>query len=93
MDISEERIAVIDRISKNMLNHAIEMRNKYGRDFISRHEAISVIREEFEEVWDAVKNNDNKYQLYQELQQLGAMTMLFAELVMNDDVERKSING
>jgi 23S rRNA A2030 N6-methylase RlmJ len=89
MDISEDRIIWLNEVSKEMVEHAIEMRNKYGRDFISRHEAISVIREEFEEAWDAIKNNSGNHALYEELKQIGAMTMLFAELVVNDNTERK----
>ncbi len=81
MDISEDRIIWLNEVSKEMVEHAIEMRNKYGRDFISRHEAISVIREEFEEAWDEVKKNGSKERLLSELEQLGAMVILFASLV------------
>jgi len=81
MDISEDRIIWLNEVSKEMVEHAIEMRNKYGRDFISRHEAISVIREEFEEAWDEVKTNGSKERLLSELEQLGAMVILFASLV------------
>lgn len=71
----------IKTIAEDMILHANEMRTLYGRNFISRHEAISVLREEFEEAWDVVKENKNDFALHSELIQIGAMAILIANLV------------
>ncbi|OQA48730.1 MAG: hypothetical protein BWY47_00936 [Bacteroidetes bacterium ADurb.Bin302] len=77
-------IALAERlqlVANGMCNSAVFSNRLYGRNFISRHEAISVIREEFEEAWDEVKKNGSKERLLSELEQLGAMVILFASLV------------
>ena len=47
--------------------------------FRSPHEGCAVIREEFEELWDAVKHNQPN--VYDELVQTAAMCLKFAESV------------
>lgn len=79
--VNRERIK---NIADMMVEHGIRMNIFYGRDFVSRHEAISVIREEFEEAWDAVKLNKSNAELISELNQVGAMTMLMAECLYED---------
>jgi len=71
----------LQMIANGMCNSAVFSNGFYGRNFVSRHEAISVIREEFEEAWDEVKTNGSKERLLSELEQLGAMVILFASLV------------
>jgi len=50
------------------------------RKFNSYHEGISVIREEFEELWDEIKKNSanrDPERILEEARQLGAMAMRF----------------
>lgn len=45
--------------------------------FNSGHEGCSVIREEFEELWDCVKTNQPPYAIRHEAIQVGAMALKF----------------
>lgn len=63
-----------------------ELREEYERSmrepcnfplFNSSHEGCSVIREEFEELWDCVKTNEPPYAVRHEAIQVGAMALKF----------------
>ena len=52
--------------------------------FHSAHEGISVIREEFEELWDHVKADTGySHEAYKEATQLAAMAVRYMRMVMN----------
>ena len=52
--------------------------------FHSAHEGISIIREEFEELWDHVKvDTGYSHEAYTEATQLAAMAVRYMRMVMN----------
>ena len=57
-----------------------ENASKHYPPFTSHHEGCSVIREEFEELWDEVKKKKeqrDKEKLTKEIKQVGAMAIRF----------------
>jgi Zn-dependent M32 family carboxypeptidase len=55
------------------------------RPFQSKHEGISILREEFEELWEVVKADEDWSRLEEEAVQVGAMALRF----LNDVVRLK----
>jgi hypothetical protein len=56
--------------------------------FESKHEGISVLREEFEELWDAIKADDGWERLEDEAVQVGAMALRFLNDIVNNKKSR-----
>jgi len=52
--------------------------------FHSHHEAFAVIKEEFDELWDCIKNNSANHLKYSETIQIMAMCHCYIEEVLND---------
>jgi NTP pyrophosphatase (non-canonical NTP hydrolase) len=46
-------------------------------EFNSRHEGWAVLREEVDELWDAIKDNNDREALIEEATQVGAMALRF----------------
>ncbi len=68
--------------------------DKFG-PFASAHEGYAVLKEEFDELWDAVKTNDES-EMILEARQIGAMAIRFLwdmsemkTVLETDDVRRK----
>ena len=61
--------------------------------FNSSHEGIAIIREEFEELWDEIKDNkkENSYQLQiKEATHLAAMAIKFIDSIEKIIIDNKS---
>lgn len=74
------------------INAVSEILDEHGRaikkfkPFNSAHEGISVIRKEFDELWEQVKRRDPHYAaMEREAVQLGAMVVRFLTEVIPDD--------
>jgi NTP pyrophosphatase (non-canonical NTP hydrolase) len=52
---------------------------KHGRGLWGRHEFHSILMEEFEEVWDEIKENGPTEKLLKEVVQVAAMCLRYAE--------------
>lgn len=52
---------------------------KHGSAQWGRHEFYGVMKEEVDEVWDAIKKNEPNEQLYKEIIQVAAMCLRFLE--------------
>ena len=52
---------------------------KHGDDQWKRHEFYGIILEEVEEMWDAIKGDDSDEHLLEEMVQVAAMCLRFAE--------------
>ncbi|NIV12909.1 MAG: hypothetical protein GWN62_16995 [Aliifodinibius sp.] len=65
------------RIASKMITE-FEKASKKFPDFHSRHEGYAVIKEELDEVWDAIRSNDRE-QAMVEMIQVGAMAIRFIQ--------------
>lgn len=60
---------------------------KHGNHQWSRHEFYGIILEEVEEMWDAIKRNDLDEHLLEEMVQVAAMCLRFAETTPELQIE------
>ncbi len=88
----------IDMIADIMKAELRQATTKFG-SFHSTHEGYAVIKEEVDEMWDAIKNN-NLEDACREAIQVGAMAMRFlfdmgflAQVESSDSPERKVKDG
>lgn len=58
------------------LNHAYA---KHGRDQWGRHEMYAILKEEVDELWDAIKRDAGGEEVYSELVQVAAMCVRYVE--------------
>lgn len=61
---------------------------KFPRPFVNAHEGSSVIREEFEELWDEVKA-DNRHNQLLEAVQVAAMAVRFVVELSDRDEDKE----
>jgi len=70
----------LDYIFSNITNELISATKKHGK-FHSEHEGIAIIREEFEELWEIIKNKQNtgirEKEMFVESVQIAAMAIRF----------------
>lgn len=52
---------------------------KHGKDLWGRHEFYGIIKEEIDEVFDAIKKNESQEKLEKEIIQVAAMCMRYLE--------------
>lgn len=52
---------------------------KHGQELWNRHEFFGILLEEVDELWDTIKQNQSSQRLYEELVQVAAMCLRFAE--------------
>jgi hypothetical protein len=66
---------------------------KHGRDLWGRHEFYGIIKEEVDEMWDAIKTNKSDDSLAAEIIQVAAMCLRFLETGDRyaKDIERPSL--
>lgn len=72
---TEVREALFDRISKE-LDHAY---SKHGRDRWGRHEFYAILKEEVDELWDAIKQDDSQENVRAEAIQVASMVIRYLE--------------
>ena len=86
-------------IFSNIRNELMTATNKHGK-FHSDHEGIAIIREEFEELWDTIKDKQNtrgkrEAAMFEECIQLSAMTVRFiidnCSKIIKENVKVKKI--
>jgi len=70
--ITAEEECVLDDVVSQLLY----AREKFPRPFVNAHEGASVIREEFDEMWDEIKA-DNREAACEEAIQVAAMAIRF----------------
>jgi NTP pyrophosphatase (non-canonical NTP hydrolase) len=58
---------------------------KYQKHFNSTHEGFAVLKEEVDELWDAVKANESKQRLREEAIQVAAMAIRFIQELTVDE--------
>lgn len=69
------RLAAFDRISRE-LDRAYE---KHGRDQWGRHEFYAILKEEVDELWDAIKADKPQEDVRDEAIQIAAMVFRYLE--------------
>lgn len=63
---------------KSLTDELGRANRRYGSTFTSAHEGYAVLLEELDELWDEVKKkHPDKYRMYEEAVQVGAMAMKF----------------
>lgn len=72
---SAVRRELLSRISKE-LDHAYD---KHGRQQWGRHEFYAILKEEVDELWDAIKRDDPQPYVIQEAIQIAAMVFRYYE--------------
>jgi NTP pyrophosphatase (non-canonical NTP hydrolase) len=53
--------------------------SKHGREKWGRHEFYGVLREEMDELWDAIRGDDNQEQVIKEAIQVASMVFRYLE--------------
>ena len=69
------RLEAFDQIGRE-LNHAYD---KYGRTQWGRHEFYAILKEEVDELWDAIKVDDPQEHVRKEAMQVAAMVFRYIE--------------
>lgn len=80
MDRNEKEVTPADRSEieeflQRMREEFSYTRIKYPKAISSPHEAAAIIREEFEEFWEEVRDNRSKDYMYRELVQIATMAL------------------
>lgn len=75
----DESCVARSRFLKLMSDEVDRAIKKHGDDRWTRHGFYGVILEEFEEMWDAIKCDDPDEHLLEEMVQVAAMCLRFAE--------------
>jgi hypothetical protein len=82
---SEERHVRLLSLVEEELSHA---RSTFG-DFHNNHEGYAVIKEEVDELWDAIKaKGSSREHLATEAVQIAAMALRFVEDLLPDTLDR-----
>lgn len=71
----EDEIKSMEKYSKTIMNEYMRASLEFGK-FNSTHEGYAVIKEEVDELWDAIKAN-NLEEARTEAMQVGAMALRF----------------
>lgn len=74
-------MAFIDRVASE-LSKALE---KHGKEAWSRHQAYGIIKEEFDEFWEAIRHDAQDEELLHELSHVSAMCQRFADTSFGTD--------
>ena len=61
----------------NIVKAEYESATKKFGTFNSTHEGYAIIKEELDELWDDIKNNENKNKIREEAKQVAAMAIRF----------------
>jgi NTP pyrophosphatase (non-canonical NTP hydrolase) len=69
---------------RNEFLHAVHMEvehayAKHGRDPWGRHEFYAILKEEVDELWDAIKRDEPTEEVLKELVQVASMCLRYAE--------------
>ncbi len=74
----------IRNITEDMLGEYIQARNKFP-PMRSYHEGAAIIKEEYDELWDAIKSKShNSENMREELIQIGAMCIAFINELIDE---------
>lgn len=63
----------------NMLESLDKAYDKHGKDQWSRHEFYGILKEEVDEVWDAIKNDEPIENVIEELTQVACVCLRYVE--------------